>query len=357
MKGGVHVKRINIKGVIISNDDKWIYDWFEIESTTPKEVENEMAAANGEDLEVIINSGGGDLFAGVEIYTMLKDYSGKVINKIVGFAGSAASVVALSGKTLMSPAAQMMIHNAAFQARGNYRDMEHAAGVLRSVDQSIINAYQLKSGMNRDELLKMMNETTWLTPQQALEKGLIDEIMFDDQSKLAASVDISQMLPQEVINKLRNEFKNNSLKDYMVKNKNGLSDKKEEEKLLTLEQIKNEHPELFKQIKDEGYNDGIKAERERIKAIEELSISGHEEILNKAKFETGISVENVAMEIIKAEKQRGSKFLNDRKEDAQPLNDVDGSAAPIEDKNKNVEREAVVNNMVKGANQMRGVNN
>lgn len=101
--------KINIKGVIIPNDDKWIYDWFEMDSTCPREVENEVEKANGEDLEVIINSPGGDIFSGSEIYTLLKDYSGDAVVKIVGVAASAASIVAMAGKkVMMSPTAEMI---------------------------------------------------------------------------------------------------------------------------------------------------------------------------------------------------------------------------------------------------------
>ena len=125
-------KKINIKGVIIPNDHKWIYDWLEMDSTCPREVEKEVEKANGEDLEVIINSPGGDVFSGSEIYTLLKDYSGNVVVKIVGVAASAASIVAMAGKKVMrSPTAEMMIHNVRSTARGDYKIMEHKAQVIK----------------------------------------------------------------------------------------------------------------------------------------------------------------------------------------------------------------------------------
>ena len=202
-------KKINIKGVIVPNDDKWIYDWFEMDSTCPREVEKEVEKANGEDLEVIINSPGGDVFSGSEIYTLLKDYSGNVVVKIVGVAASAASIVAMAGKkVMMSPTAEMMIHNVSSCACGDYRDFEHEAGVLKDYNSTIANAYMIKSGMTKEKLLSMMDEETWLTPEKALEYKLIDEIMFmDNTPKLAASFG-GIMLPPEVINKIRNTLKN-----------------------------------------------------------------------------------------------------------------------------------------------------
>ncbi|WEG14148.1 Clp protease ClpP [Pullulanibacillus sp. KACC 23026] len=198
-------KKINVKGVIVSNDDQWIYNLFGIESTSPSDVESQLEEANGDDVIVHINSGGGDVYAGSDIYTTLKEY-GNATTKIVGLAASAASVIAMGGKkVLMSPTGNLMIHNASSVAKGDYRDMAQASDVLLKVNKTISNAYQLKSGMSEQELLDLMDKETWLTPQEALENKLIDEIMFtDDQTKLSASVGIGQMLPEAVINKVRN---------------------------------------------------------------------------------------------------------------------------------------------------------
>ncbi len=196
--------KIKVKGPIISNDDKWIYDLFEIEATNPGSVEKEIEKANGQDLEVEINSGGGSVFAGSEIYTMLKSYKGNVTTRIVGLAASSASVIAMAGKKIaMSPTAQMMVHNVSASASGDYRDMDHTSDILKSANKTIANAYRIKSGMNEEELLSMMDAETWLTADKALEHKLIDEVMFSDEYQLTASLE-SSMLPLEVINKIRN---------------------------------------------------------------------------------------------------------------------------------------------------------
>ena len=199
------MKSVNVKGAIVSNDDQWIYDWFGMDATSPKSVNDAIVEANGDDLEVEINSGGGDVFAGSEIYTALKSYRGNVTTKIVGLAASAASVIAMAGKNiLMSPTGQMMIHNVSAQSSGDYRDMQHTADVLKNANTTIANAYRLKTGMSEADLLSMMNQETWLTPQQALENKFIDEIMFTDgQVNLVASIQ-SNLLPIEVIEKMRN---------------------------------------------------------------------------------------------------------------------------------------------------------
>lgn len=199
------MKKVSVKGAIISSSDQWIYDFFGMDATSPKSVNDAIVEANGDDLEVEINSGGGDVFAGSEIYTTLKSYSGNVTTKIVGLAASAASVIAMAGKNiLMSPTGQMMIHNVSTRSSGDYRDMQHTADVLKNANTTIANAYRLKTGMSEADLLNMMNQETWLTPQQALENKFIDEIMFSNgQVDLVASIQ-SNLLPIEVIEKMRN---------------------------------------------------------------------------------------------------------------------------------------------------------
>lgn len=199
------MKKINVKGTIISNDVQWIYDLFDIEATSPNKVLNSLEEANGDDVEVIINSGGGDVFAGSEIYTELKSYSGNVTTKIVGIAASAAGVIAMAGnKVLISPTAQFMIHNVSSRASGDYRNMEHEAEVLKNYNKSIASAYVIKSGMKEEELLELMNKETWFNAQQAKEYGFVDEIMFQEQTQLVASVGDATMIPQQVIDTIRN---------------------------------------------------------------------------------------------------------------------------------------------------------
>lgn len=230
------MKKVNVKGSIIPTDDAWIYDYFGIEHTSPRSVSAELNNANGEEIEVEINSGGGSVFAGSEIYTALKSYSGKVTVKIVGLAASAASVIAMAGdKVLMSPTAQMMVHNVSSRSSGDYRDMEHTAEVLKNANQTIANAYALKTNMDNETLLGMMDKETWFTAQQAKEKGFVDEIMFDNNNniQMVASIGNATLLPLEVINKMRNTLKNS------------LEPQKNEADISMLENIEIEKIKLF----------------------------------------------------------------------------------------------------------------
>ncbi|SDZ59790.1 Clp protease [Evansella caseinilytica] len=185
-------KRIEVKGVIVNNSDYQVYEWLDIEATCPRVVHEQLGKANGKAVEVDINSGGGDVFAGSEIYSALKAYSmngGHVTVNIVGLAASAASVVAMAGdRVMMSATSQLMIHNAWINgASGDYRNMEHMSGVLKNVNQTIANAYHLKTGRSQEELLALMDEETWLTVQQALELGFVDGILFEGKGVLKGS--------------------------------------------------------------------------------------------------------------------------------------------------------------------------
>lgn len=176
---------INIKGDIISNDYAWIYDFFEWDYTSPDKIIKAINEANGAEINVKINSSGGDVFVASEIYTELRDYKGNVNVKIVGIAASAASVIAMAGrKIMMSPTAQIMVHNVSSSASGDYREMDHMSEVLKNANDTIANAYMCKSGMSRKEALELMNNETYLSAQKAKQLGLIDEIMFENTNKV-----------------------------------------------------------------------------------------------------------------------------------------------------------------------------
>lgn len=176
--------RIDIRGKLIPNDYKWFYDFFKEDSTCPKDVNKILdAAAEGEELEVYINSPGGVISVGSEIYTLLrsaKESRGLKIY-ITGEACSAASVIAMAGYCEMSPTALMMVHCVSTgRVSGNHAEMEHTAEVLRIADRALCTAYMEKSGMTEREALEMMERETWLNAQQAVGRGLVDAVMFEE---------------------------------------------------------------------------------------------------------------------------------------------------------------------------------
>lgn len=155
------------------SEDTWFGD-----EITPAMFRNELSKVSG-DLTVWLNSPGGDVFAASQIYTMLRSHKGKVTVKIDGIAASAASVVAMAGdETLIAPTGMLMIHNPSTVAFGNKEAMQKAIELLDEVKESIINAYEEKSGLSRSKIARMMDEETWLNAKKAQFLGLVDGILF-----------------------------------------------------------------------------------------------------------------------------------------------------------------------------------
>ncbi|MCD8022939.1 MAG: Clp protease ClpP [Lachnospiraceae bacterium] len=150
--------------------------WFD-DDVTPQLFKDELNSGTG-DITVWINSPGGDCVAAAQIYNMLMDYKGNVTVKIDGLAASAASVIAMAGtKVLVSPVSMMMIHNPATIAMGNSAEMQKAIAMLDEVKESIMNAYEIKTGLSRTKISHLMDAETWMDANSAVEMGFADEIM------------------------------------------------------------------------------------------------------------------------------------------------------------------------------------
>lgn len=203
------MKTVTVNGDIICNDMKWIYDWLEYESCCPADVKNVIAELTdeNEELNVIINSPGGDVQAGQEIYSILKDIKNPVTINVQSMAASAASMVAMAGDTVkMSPVALLMIHNASTCTSGDYRDMQHTADVLQTVNTAIMQAYIAKTGKTEAELREMMDKETWLTANQCIEHGFADEIIKDEKQSIITNAMIGRLsVTDEMIAKVKAE--------------------------------------------------------------------------------------------------------------------------------------------------------
>jgi len=172
---------LRIEGDIVSDDDAWFYEWFGMQSTSPNAFRVALAEHKGKNINVWIDSWGGDTTAAAGIYNALKEHNGKIIVKIDGKAVSAASVIAMAGDEVkISPVGLLMIHNPWTGARGEAKDMRQVADLLDEVKETIINAYQLKSGRARSKISKMMDEETWMSAKKALSEGFVDEILYTD---------------------------------------------------------------------------------------------------------------------------------------------------------------------------------
>lgn len=169
---------LNINGDITMNADKWMYDYFGMACTCPDDVKKALKEKPaGEKLTVNINSGGGSVQAGQEIYSLLHNRTDVEI-KIQSMAYSAASVIAMASRCEISPVAMLMIHNVSMSgACGDYHDMQKNAEILQQMNAALASAYTAKTGKSQGEILELMDKETWITAEKALEMGFVDGII------------------------------------------------------------------------------------------------------------------------------------------------------------------------------------
>lgn len=301
------------------------YSWYGDE-ITPEVFNNDLKAIGAVDeITVRINSGGGDVFAAVAIYTRLKEHKAKVAVKIDGWCASAATIIAMAGDTIeISVGGIFMIHDPMAGLLGYYNveELNKISKELETIKQSIVNCYMTVTEMSEDEIKNLMTEEKWFTAEEAVEAGFCTSVMFGEvettvenaEKIIVNSVEINlegyRTVPKGLLG-YTNSLNNNT---------NAKNDKEENEMALTLEELKKNHPELVDAIRTEattgnGATEAVDAERARIKAIDEITLPGFEDMATKAKYEQPISAEAFAMQIIAEQKKQGQTFLNDREED------------------------------------------
>lgn len=193
-------RTLYIEGVIAENS------WFE-DDVTPAAFKADLVAGSGP-ITVWINSPGGDCVAAAQIYNMLMEYPGDVVVKIDGIAASAASVIAMAGtRVLMSPVACLMIHNPLTVAIGDSEEMRKAIQMLDEYKESIVNAYEIKTGLSRAKLSHLMDAETWMNANKALELGFCDEILFKDAVSTEAPENSFSFSRRAITNSLLDKVK------------------------------------------------------------------------------------------------------------------------------------------------------
>jgi ATP-dependent protease ClpP protease subunit len=208
--------KVDVKGTIVSDEESLFYSWYGMTHTAPKMINKAVneARLKNETLDVYVNSGGGDIFAGSEIYTALKSYNNVKIH-VVGLAASATSMISMAGESDITETGMVMIHNVSSYAEGDYNAMKHSAEVLEKANKAIASAYIAKTGLSEKEVLALMNKETWLTAKEAVEQGFINKIT--NVGRLVASNNCmflnsqaieyaKKMINSEKTNKLKNEL-------------------------------------------------------------------------------------------------------------------------------------------------------
>lgn len=313
---------INIYGVIT----KWA--WSELGEVSSQAFIKELN--NLKDVDTInlnLNCPGGDVFEAHAIGNSLKRFAQenniKTICNIDGAAFSAGSYLALScTEVVMWLGTLFMMHNASGSSRGESKDMRDTADLLDKIKESIIDVYMTKSNKSREEIAEMMDKTTWMNPEEALENGFIDRIENSLEGGTATNfsdfdiVNSYENIPQEVLNRIKGigQPENTGKPEVNIKN---IKPKNVGGRTMNYEQFKNEHPELFNQIVQEGMETGVKNERARIQNLDNLKNvpDGAREIVNNAKYVEFKNAGEVALEIMNSDVYKATKEINKREED------------------------------------------
>lgn len=211
---------INVHGEIISNDDKWIYDWFEIESFCPKDLENAITSANGEEISLLINSPGGDVNAASDMRSTLKAYKGKSKAIITGISASAATVLMTGADTVEAyVTAVFIVHQASTYTFGNSDDIQKTKNMLDEYNRAIANSYAEKTGKTVDECLQLMKDETWMSVEKALDNKLIDKIITD-------STAFNSSVTNSFVSSLTDKMRKQALEERKKATNNSLSNPK-----------------------------------------------------------------------------------------------------------------------------------
>lgn len=331
---------VPVKGTVVSSGNKWIYDWLGIQAVAPSDIEKALDKAGGEDVVIEVNSGGGEIFAGFEIYTLIKQYVGNLEIHIIGLAGSAASVIAMAGECKISPVGMIMIHNSSSYAEGDYREMDVSSEMLQTINSSIRLAYMSKSKINENELIKLMDNETWMNAKQAIENGFADSILFEEEETVISPVaSVKDMvLSTKTINKIKalkakgklNEVNPESILADSSAVKIGNSASEPAENAVHIEdeggirvtyaEIKNKYPDVAAEIEKMILNaeeKGAKNERERLMAIDEISADIDSKLVHDAKYgENPVTAEQLALQAIKNNAKLGEAYMKNALSDA-----------------------------------------
>lgn len=318
------------------------------DEVTPMQFANDLSdIGDVDELVIRINSGGGDVFAAHAIHNLIRSHKAKKTVIIDGLAASAATIIAMAGDVIQMPKnTVMMIHNPWTVALGDSKDLTKTAELLEVVKETIIATYKLKTSLSDEEISALMDEEKWMQAEEAVEKGFADEVLesFDVSASMNGSMlimnsvehDLSQFQTKPEFVKVNNEIK--------VENKATV---KEEIQNMDIEKLKAQFPELYNQVRNEGKTEGVEEERTRIQDIENIAMPGNEAIVNKAKFETGISASDMAVEILKGQRTKNETMKTNIKNDAAKLGDIGptGEATPGEGQSVEDYADSILNNM------------
>jgi hypothetical protein len=328
---------------------------------------------------VRINSGGGSVFAAYAIMNLLKSHKAQIITYNDGIAASAATIIAMAGDKIVTALGSVwMVHLPSVVVWDifNVKDLDKLQNRLATIGANMVEIYHHRTGIDKAALEKMLEEETWMTGTEAKEKGFADEVT-DAAVDAHLNTDGVTATFNDLVVSLEGVANRAALVAMIGRAKPGAhgagpaqtaqnkpaapapannnGKRVNEEVFMNLEELKSKRPEIYKAAFGEGLAEGAAqgaaSERERIKAIDAMALPGLEALTDKAKFETGISAGEYAVEVVKAQKAQGAKFLAAAQEDAKDAGYV--PAAGASQNSDEQEETALLNHTGKRAETLR----
>jgi len=376
---------LRIEGDIVCGDDAWLYEWFGIPVASKNKFRSELAKHKGKDIILWVDSDGGDVFAATGMYNALMEHKkdgAKVTSKIDGRAMSAATIPPMAAdERLVSPGSLCMVHNPLTGVRGYASDLRKTADVLDEVKEAIINAYQLGTGRSREDISQMMDNETYMSARTAITEGFATGMLYTDKQS-AESIENTFMFSRQL--SIQNSV-TDSMKLFFEQYGKGQAvppiavvttepNEKGSENIVDIKDIKNidelrQHlPELCNQLEAAAQSTAQAAqvtaqitaqtaERDRIKAIDEISALIDPALVAKAKYDEPITAEALAFQAFKANAANGETYVATRTAEVQASGTagVAGAIGQSQDEIDAAFEAAVINRVAASANQKRKV--
>ncbi len=292
-------------------------------------------------INIHINSVGGDFYAGLAIYNRLKSLNSNITTINDGLAASAASIIFQAGKTRkMNSGSNLMIHGVSGFLY-DYYNIEQLRTIIKQFsahNNAAIGVYSERSGKTKEECKSLMNGETWLTGQEAVDAGLADEIIENKDITLSLSADRHFLISNGIkfsVNKIggfiphnipviKSNLPVNMQDNSNIKNINKKIGGSKEMEIKTVEELKMNFPELVLQIENNSIEKGAKQERERLQAIESIENAiTNKDVVKNAKYgENPLTAEQLALVAMKEEAKIRANILSDLGNDGKDTNDV-----------------------------------
>lgn len=339
--------RHKLQGTVMDNDSAELYRRFGYQNLCcPADVRDALESDTDDEIVFEINSSGGSVYSGFEMYSLISKSKKRVCAEVQSIAASAMSVVTSACDTVrMSPVANMMIHRSSiWNSGGNSERLRQDAQMLDTIDESILSAYERKVGdkCSREKLRGMMEDETFLTAEEAIAIGLADEMIERDGEtdpvNAVASIGravmpmvMNALPPIEDLRRMRNERQDMT--------ENETEEREIMEQINTMEELRAQYPEMTAQITAEA----AQAERERILAIDAVSMPGFEKIIEEAKADGTKDAGWAAMAMIAEQKKLGGIRVNEMREDAEAAAvEIEDDETPLEKDNADADAKETV---------------